>query len=84
MTIRLAQMQPEEIVRRTEIVGLEAFQDAAAAGKGAVMISGHLGNWEVAAASVAAKLIDFFLREPLAPFCLLPVFFMFWQESSCG
>ncbi|MED5200173.1 MAG: lipid A biosynthesis acyltransferase, partial [Gemmatimonadota bacterium] len=36
MTIRLAQMQPEEIVRRTEIIGLEAFQDAAAAGKGAV------------------------------------------------
>ena len=55
MTIRLAQMQPEEIVRRTEIVGLEAFQDAAAAGKGAVMISGHLGNWEVAAASVAVR-----------------------------
>lgn len=55
MTIRLARMQPEEIVRRTEIVGLEAFQDAAAAGKGAVMISGHLGNWEVAAASVAVR-----------------------------
>ena len=36
-------------------MGLEAFQDAAAAGKGAVMISGHLGNWEVAAASVAVR-----------------------------
>ncbi len=51
MTIRLSRMRPEEIIRRTEVVGLEALRDAAAAGKGAVMISGHLGNWEVAACS---------------------------------
>jgi KDO2-lipid IV(A) lauroyltransferase len=55
MTIRLSRMRPEEIIRRTEVVGLEALRDAAAAGKGAVMISGHLGNWEVAAASVAVR-----------------------------
>ncbi len=55
MTIRLFRMHEEEIVRRTEVVGLEALQAAAASGKGAVMISGHLGNWEVAAASVAVR-----------------------------
>jgi len=55
MTIRLSRMHPEEIVRRTEVVGLEALRDAAAGGRGAVMISGHLGNWEVAAASVAVR-----------------------------
>ena len=55
MTIRLSGMRREEILRRTEVVGLEALRDAAGEGKGAVMISGHLGNWEVAAASVAVR-----------------------------
>ena len=55
MTIRLYRMAPEEIVRRTEIVGFEALRDAAAGGNGAVVISGHLGNWEVAAAAVAVR-----------------------------
>ena len=55
MTIRLSRMPPEEIVRRTEVVGLEALKEAASEGKGAVMISGHLGNWEMAAASVAVR-----------------------------
>ena len=55
MTMRLSRMRPEEIVRRTEVVGLEALRDAAAQGGGVVLISGHLGNWEVAAASVAVR-----------------------------
>ena len=55
MTIRLYRMLSEEIVRRTEVVGLEALRDAAARGSGAIVISGHLGNWEVAAAAVAAR-----------------------------
>ncbi len=55
MTLRLSRMAPEEIIRRTEVEGLEALRDAAAGGSGAVVISGHLGNWEVAAAAVAAR-----------------------------
>ena len=55
MTIRLYRMAPEEIVRRTEVVGFKALRDAAAGGSGAVVISGHLGNWEVAAAAVAVR-----------------------------
>ena len=55
MTARLSRMPPEEIVRRTEVVGFEALREAAAEGRGAVVISGHLGNWEVAAAAVAAR-----------------------------
>ena len=55
MTIRLTRMHQEEIVRRTEVVGLEALREAAAGGSGVVLISGHLGNWEVAAASVAVR-----------------------------
>ncbi len=55
MTIRLSRMAPEEIVRRTEVEGLEALRDASAAGGGAIVISGHLGNWEVAAAAMAVR-----------------------------
>ena len=55
MTVRLSRMRAEEIVRRTEVVGFEALRLAAAGGRGAVVISGHLGNWEVAAAAVAAR-----------------------------
>ena len=55
MTIRLSRMRPEEIIRRTEMVGFEALRDAATGGSGAVLISGHLGNWEVAAAAVAVR-----------------------------
>ncbi len=55
MTMRLARMEPEEVVRRTEVEGFEALQRAAESGRGAIVISGHLGNWEVAAASMAAR-----------------------------
>ena len=55
MTLRLSRMAPEDIVRRTEMEGFEALRDAAEGGRGAVVISGHLGNWEIAAAAVAAR-----------------------------
>ena len=55
MTVRLSQMRSEEIIRRTEVVGFEALREAASGGRGALVISGHLGNWEVAAAAVAAR-----------------------------
>jgi len=55
MTLRLSRMDPEDIVRRTEMEGFEALRDAAEGGRGAVVISGHLGNWEIAAAAVAAR-----------------------------
>ena len=55
MTVRFSRMRSEEIVRRTEVVGFEALREASVSGRGAVVISGHLGNWEVAAAAVAAR-----------------------------
>ena len=55
MTIRFSRMGPDEIVRRTEVVGFEALRDASAERHGAIVVSGHLGNWEVAAAAMAAR-----------------------------
>jgi Kdo2-lipid IVA lauroyltransferase/acyltransferase len=53
-TFRLGSMGPREIRARTEVVGLEALQRAVAAGKGAIVVTGHFGNWEVGGAALAA------------------------------
>jgi KDO2-lipid IV(A) lauroyltransferase len=54
MTLRLSWMHSREVLKRTDIKGLEDFLEAVKAGKGVVIVSGHLGNWEVAGASLAA------------------------------
>lgn len=53
--IRLSQMSPEEIVELTEAPQWDEFLAAHAEGKGVVLVTGHYGNWEVAAAAVAAR-----------------------------
>ncbi|HEY7381798.1 MAG TPA: hypothetical protein VH572_11345 [Gaiella sp.] len=42
--------RPEEVRRTTEIVGIEHVRAAAAAGRGVLLASIHLGGWEVATA----------------------------------
>jgi KDO2-lipid IV(A) lauroyltransferase len=55
--VRLSRMTPEEIVALTEIPDedLAAVRGALAEGKGLLFTTGHFGNWEVAAAAVAAR-----------------------------
>ena len=55
MTFRLSRMNPQEVVERTDMEGFEEFRKAVAEGAGAVVVSGHLGNWEIAGASAAAR-----------------------------
>lgn len=43
------------IRRRTEVVGIEVLQRALEEGRGALVVTGHLGNWEVAGAALAAR-----------------------------
>lgn len=46
----------EQVVARTpDPVGAEAFLSWVAAGNGAVLLTGHFGNWEMAGASAAAR-----------------------------
>lgn len=52
---RLADLDADAVVARTRIEGLEALESALAEGKGVVMVTGHLGNWEVAGASLSAR-----------------------------
>jgi len=53
--LRMAWMTPQEVIDRTTVDGLEAFQDAMAEGKGVILATGHLGSWEVGAACLAAR-----------------------------
>ncbi|MCG6956065.1 MAG: lysophospholipid acyltransferase family protein [Gemmatimonadetes bacterium] len=52
---RLARLDKEAVVARTEVVGLEPVEAAVRAGTGALVVTGHIGNWEIGAAALAAR-----------------------------
>lgn len=70
--LRLSHHTREEIVRLTEIPpgDWESFEAARAEGRGVLLVTGHYGNWEAAAAAVAARGIPVYavvkaMRNPL-------------------
>lgn len=52
---RLARMGARKIRERTQVVGLELLEQATGEGRGVALVSGHVGNWEVGAAAIAAR-----------------------------
>lgn len=52
---RLARMDAAALVARTTMENFDAFQAALAEGNGLILVSGHVGNWEVGGASYAAR-----------------------------
>jgi KDO2-lipid IV(A) lauroyltransferase len=53
--LRLSRLEPEAIVERTDTRGWGELEEALAEGKGVLLVTGHFGNWEIAAAAVAAR-----------------------------
>ena len=55
--LRLSLLDAEAVVARTQIppADWEGFQAGLAEGKGALLVTGHFGNWEIAAAALAAR-----------------------------
>lgn len=53
--LRMAGLPSERIRERTELVGFAAVQEALARGRGVVVVTGHLGNWEIGGAALAAR-----------------------------
>lgn len=51
---RMGRWTPEQIVERVTFRGLSELRRAAEAGRGAVLLTGHLGAWEFAGAALAA------------------------------
>lgn len=54
-TFRLARLGRDEILSRTRMVGFDAFRAAVEEGKGVVLMTGHLGNWEFCATGFTAR-----------------------------
>jgi len=53
--MRLSKGGAREIAQRTEVTGFSSLTTAFQDGRGAVVASGHIGNWEVAGAAVASR-----------------------------
>lgn len=53
--LRLSRLKPSAVVARTETRGWDEFEAARAEGRGVVLVTGHYGNWEIAAATLAAR-----------------------------
>jgi KDO2-lipid IV(A) lauroyltransferase len=53
--IRLPAMRPEDIRRVAEMRGAEHIDEALARGKGIILLTGHVGNWEITGARIAAQ-----------------------------
>jgi KDO2-lipid IV(A) lauroyltransferase len=45
----------DELLARVDFQGLDALRRAVESGEGAVVLTGHLGNWELAGAALAAS-----------------------------
>lgn len=56
---RLARLDKNAVVARTEVVGFDAVEAAVRAGTGAIIVTGHIGNWELGAAALAARGLPF-------------------------
>jgi lauroyl/myristoyl acyltransferase len=55
MMLRLSNTSRDTILARTRIVGEEMLRAEYDKGNGIVMVAGHLGNWEIGAAMLAAR-----------------------------
>lgn len=53
--LRLSKLDRQAVVDRTEPVGWDELENARSRGKGVMLVTGHFGNWEIAAASVASR-----------------------------
>jgi KDO2-lipid IV(A) lauroyltransferase len=53
--MRLSRLDPQAVVERTITTGWDQLEEALAIGRGVLLVTGHYGNWEIAAAAVAAR-----------------------------
>lgn len=53
--LRLSRLGREDVIAATHVEGIEGLRSAVEAGTGAVLVTGHFGNWEIGGASVAAR-----------------------------
>lgn len=54
-TLRLQSTTRESLIERSTVTGLDAVTEALREGSGAILVTGHLGNWEVGTACLTAR-----------------------------
>ncbi len=59
--MRFPRMNPKQIKKYVHFEGIQHVESALAQGKGAIILTGHFGNWELLAASISATV------APLTP-----------------
>jgi len=53
--LRLGALSPDDVRERTRLHGWDTFRDAVARERGVVLVTGHLGNWEIGGAALAVR-----------------------------
>ncbi|MDB4950432.1 MAG: KDO2-lipid lauroyltransferase [Gemmatimonadetes bacterium] len=53
--LRLSKLDPQAVVERTVTHGWDEMNEALEGGRGVILVTGHYGNWEIAAATVASR-----------------------------
>jgi len=51
----MARLGTQEVIERTTMEGFQMFEEAVAEGRGCIVITGHLGNWEIGGAAASAR-----------------------------
>lgn len=52
--LRLQEMSPDQVLGRCDVHGLDHLRGPVAGGEGVLILSGHLGNWELLALALSA------------------------------
>lgn len=53
--LRMGALGPRQVWERTEVDGIHHLREPLARGQGVILLTGHLGNWEVGGASLAVR-----------------------------
>ncbi len=53
--LRMAGLPSQELLRRTRVDGWEVLEEARAEGRGVLLATGHLGNWEIGGGALAVR-----------------------------
>jgi Kdo2-lipid IVA lauroyltransferase/acyltransferase len=53
--LRLSKLDPKAVIAKTITHGWDELEGALSLGRGIILVTGHYGNWEIAAAAVAAR-----------------------------